>query len=321
VRAPKISIIICTRDRAADLQMTLQSIAASLIATDVPTELIVVDNGSTDDTREIVRNFRWNGATLRYVLAPKPGKGHAYNAGIAAAQGEILLWTDDDVRVPENWVQSMTLPILDGRADAVAGGIMFPEHIARVLSRPPFASRQGWFASHAYLNADNPEAMIGANMAFHRRVLEKVPQFDVELGPGALGFRDESLFSLQLKAAGFRLISNFGTTVEHHFDLSRASGAGLVKTARAMGRSYAFIFHHWEHKRYSYAHLRLSFAVLRLQLARFCAVIFPRSNQRASDFLLRMEETVGFCREIVAQQKRPKKYALRGLTPLQPADL
>jgi len=253
-------------------------------------------------------------------MAAEPGKGHAYNAGIAAARGEILLWTDDDVRVPQNWVRNMAYPIMDGRTDAVAGGIVFPEHIARMLNQGPFVSRRGWFASHEYLDPRNPEAMIGANMAFHRRVLDKVPQFEVELGPGALGFRDESLFSLQLKAAGFRLVSNFDVAVEHHFDPNRATAAGLVSTARGMGRSYAFIYHHWEHKRYRYARLRHALALFRLQLVRLRDGLASRSNDNISNYRLRMEETVAFCREIAKQGNRPRKYHLRGLVPIREAD-
>jgi hypothetical protein len=209
----------------------------------------------------------------------------------------------------------MTRPIIEGRADAVAGGIVFPPHIVQALKQEPFASRRGWFASHEYLDASNPQAMIGANMAFHRRVLEKVPQFDVELGPGALGFRDESLFSLQLKAAGFRLVSNFGVAVEHHFDPSRATLGGLVKTAQAMGRSYAFIFHHWEHHHYRLAAPRLAGAWLRLKFAHARA-----GNGKISNDVLRLEETVAFCREIRVQSKRPRKYSRRGLAPLQMPD-
>jgi hypothetical protein len=82
-------------------------------------------------------------------------------------------------------------------------------------------------------------------MAFHRRVLAAAPRFDVALGPGALGMGEETLFSYQLVAGGFRLGSAFEVQVEHAFDTGRLCPRGLQGIARAMGRSEAYIAHHW----------------------------------------------------------------------------
>ncbi len=312
---PIISVIICTRNRAAELELTIRSILANVVPPELSVELIVVDNGSTDRTATVLQTIESVRIGLRYVSAPIPGKGHGYNKGLACAQGDILVWTDDDVRVPATWIVDMTQPILEDRADAVAGGITFPPQIARVLEREPFASRRGWFASHDYLDPTHPQAMIGANMAFHRRVLQKVPGFDVELGPGARGFCDESLFSLQLKAAGFRLVSNFDSVVEHHFDLTRATRAGLLATARGMGRSNAYVFYHWEHNRYPFALPRFAFAFVRLQLARHLDHLGSTDVNEVSAAVLRLEETVAFCREFIVQSRRPRKYDRHGLRP------
>ena len=76
-------------------------------------------------------------------------------------------------------------------------------------------------ASTETLAEDAPTNLTGANMAFHRRVLAKVPAFDVELGPGRLGFQDDVLFSKQLERAGYRIQRRFDVRVEHHFDFDR----------------------------------------------------------------------------------------------------
>jgi hypothetical protein len=87
--------------------------------------------------------------------------------------------------------------------------------------------------------------MIGANMAFHRRVLESNVRFDPALGPGALGMGEETLFSYQIESKGFIIGSAFDVVVEHAFDCARLCPAGMALLARSMGRSEAYIDHHW----------------------------------------------------------------------------
>jgi hypothetical protein len=84
-------------------------------------------------------------------------------------------------------------------------------------------------------------------MAFSRRVLAKVPEFDVELGPGALGFADESLFSEQLAAAGYGIVPQPKVAVEHHFDEARLEPKSFRQMARKLGRSHAYVAYHWRH--------------------------------------------------------------------------
>ena len=102
-RGPALSVLIATYNRAADLKETLESIAA--IQTAHTWEAIVIDNNSGDDTARVVdeaeRVFPVN---LRYVFAPEQGKAAALNAGIRVARGEILAFTDDDVRVAPDWL-------------------------------------------------------------------------------------------------------------------------------------------------------------------------------------------------------------------------
>ena len=127
----------------------------------------------------------------------------------------------------------MSQPILDGQADAVVGGVIFPQRQLHLLSSRTLESLpRSWFAATDQINADNPERMVGANMAFSRRCLERVPGFDISLGAGALGSYEETLFSRQLLDAGFRIISRFDVAVEHHFDTSRLKRVNLLSLWR-----------------------------------------------------------------------------------------
>jgi glycosyltransferase involved in cell wall biosynthesis len=241
-----VSIIICTRDRAESLRETLAAIGQCAVPPDLKAELLVVDNGSKDETAAVVRAAGLTNLPVRYLLESAPGKGRAYNAGLRATVSDVLLFTDDDVRVPVDWIPGMSRPILEGRADALAGAVHFPPHYEALLAEEPFASRRGWFASTEDLDPARPDRMVGANMAFSRRLYTVVGEFDPELGPGALGFYDETIYTWRLLRAGFRLKAELGVSVEHHFDRDRLTRPTLLKMARRMGESEAFIEYHWQ---------------------------------------------------------------------------
>jgi len=310
-----VSIIICTRNRADSLKPTLESIGNSIVPPEWNAELLIVDNGSTDHTRDVVDAAQLNNLSLRYVKEPKTGQAYARDTGLKETSGQIILFTDDDVRIPLDWIEGMCRPILDGEADAVAGGVAFPPDLASALAQPPFFSRRGWFASTEELDPNLPTRMVGANMSFHRRVLDRVPGFDLELGPGALGFHDETLFSWQLHEAGYNIVGALNVVVEHHFDRNRVSRQGILDLARKFGRSDAFTFHHWEHQK------------LRRVLPKLARCHFYRVWTRCSEWLgksadslvteqvIRAEQDLAFYREYIVQRQRPRKYPLRSLAP------
>ncbi|MDP9174169.1 MAG: glycosyltransferase [Planctomycetota bacterium] len=247
MNAPIVSILICTRNRADSLRQTIISIGRCEIPADLSTELLVVDNGSSDNTRRVVERAELKTMPVRYIHEPRAGQCFARNRGLAEANGEVFIFTDDDTRLPGAWIEGMARPILNGDADAVAGGVILPEEVLRLLSSRSLDMYRSWFAATDQINVENPERMVGANMAFSRRVLELVPGFDTSLGPGALGFYDETLFSRQLLEAGCRIASRFDISVEHHFDTSRLSRAGFLSSAAKMGESEGYYEWHWQH--------------------------------------------------------------------------
>lgn len=98
----KFSVIIATYNRADELPRTLESLKK--LEADEPWEVIVVDNNSSDNTREVVEGVKSFPVPLRYIFEKEQGRSAALNAGIRAAQGEILAVTDDDVRVDPHWL-------------------------------------------------------------------------------------------------------------------------------------------------------------------------------------------------------------------------
>src|SRR5580704_12336571 len=113
-----VSIIICSQNRAESLRLTLESIGKAAVPPGWTAELLIVDNSSSDHTRAIVTKAQLSNLTLRYIYEPKAGLSYARNAGLAAASGRIILFTDDDIHVPLDWIEGMCRPILEGTADA-----------------------------------------------------------------------------------------------------------------------------------------------------------------------------------------------------------
>jgi glycosyltransferase involved in cell wall biosynthesis len=245
VNDPVVSILICTRNRCAELRATLASFARIEVPNDLPTELIVIDNGSTDATKDVVEQTRLPQLPIRSVLEPQAGQARARNRGIAEAKGRYILFTDDDVRPPTNWIAGMCSPLQRGECDAVAGGV----RIALDLLRDWMSARdRSWLASTERLDPQQPTELVGANFGFVRDVLRRVPGFDIELGPGALGFGDDTLFAWKLQAAGLRIGSALDVEVEHHFSADRLSRASFLSMAKRFGTTEGHLLRVWHRK-------------------------------------------------------------------------
>jgi glycosyltransferase involved in cell wall biosynthesis len=312
-----VSIIICTYNRAADLARTLESLREVVLPTAGDAELIVVDNGSTDDTPPVARAFNRTGLTVRYVHEGRRGKGHAYNAGIAAARGHVLLFSDDDMRFPHNWIEGMCAPILAGEADAVAGGIRIAKH----LERPWMQEMHRLFIGGETTSLNEQKFELqGGSMAVARSVLEKVPGFDPELGPGAptgLWSGEETLFSWQVLQAGYRIKLRQDVCVEHHFDPDRLRRAAFVARAVYSGRSRAYLTYHWQHRHVKWPRLRYFKAWLRLRAYR----AFMKRNCSAGDEGIELPEFdrvsgLHFYEQYLRERRRPRNYERHGLVKL-----
>ena len=242
-----VTVIICTRNRADSLRETLVSIGQCIVPPHLAAELLVVDNGSTDGTAQVVHEAKLPNLPVRYLAERTPGLSRARNAALRASAAEMVLFTDDDVRVPADWIGGMCRPMISGAADAVIGGVRFPAHYEPLLAREPFRSKRGWLASNESGDLSQSKNMVGANMAFNRRVIETLGGFDPELGAGALGFYEESVFSWRLTEAGLRMVPAPDVWVEHHFDFSRLTRATILGMAERMGQSEAYLNHHWHH--------------------------------------------------------------------------
>jgi glucosyl-dolichyl phosphate glucuronosyltransferase len=303
------SILIVTKNRADDLAHTLQAMKSVHVPDALGVELVVIDNGSTDDTSTVVASCDWRAANVRYILDPRPGKCVGLNRGLVESTGDIILFTDDDIRPPAGWIAAMCDPIARGRSEAVSGGVRLAGHLLRPWMTPVHRT---WLASTEWLQRGSPQSMVGANMAFSRKVLEKVPAFDPELGPGASGFGDDALFASQLLAAGYGIHDAMDVSIEHHFDPSRLTRESWLTAAEKRGRSHAYRGHHWEHWGCRLGPLKIVRAQARLAAWR------ARNKDKLQDEGCDPEELdlvfdLALVRAHVEENKRPRNYERQGL--------
>lgn len=302
------SVIICTKNRAQDLRQTLNALAQLPDMSSSDIEVIVVDNGSTDATPDMVRQAEAR-LPVRYVTEARGGQSAARNAGLHHARGEFIVFTDDDIRPAPAWLAAVTAPLRAGHADIVAGGIQLAPHLVRPWME---ARHLGMLAANTHDAPEQIKIAIGANMAFHRRVLDKVPGFDVELGPGAAGFCDDLLFNMQVKEAGYRFTTALGAdaTVEHHLDAARLTADNFRSRVVREGNSLAYVHHHWSHQDVDNARL--------LGLKRRLRLLLLQVRNRRRDAvpnwsMMNVLQDIAYYTRMQELKGTPRNYTLRGL--------
>ena len=232
-----VSIIIGTKDRCADLADMLAHLGRARVPDGWQVELIVVDNGSSDDTKLVVSQAKLPNIEVRYAFEPRRGKSHALNTGVSMSLGKTLLMTDDDVHVPVNWIEDMCRPIIAGAADAVQGGIRLAPHLERPWLR---GALRIWVAA-VEDPRQPPDGLVGANMAASRRAIDLVGLYDPRLGPGAAGNYEDTKLGWALTQAGLKILYQPAVAVEHHFDADRLTVAAFMSAARRMAASRAIV--------------------------------------------------------------------------------
>jgi glucosyl-dolichyl phosphate glucuronosyltransferase len=204
----KITVILCTHNRCQSLEKALNSVVAQIFPKPIDWEILVVDNNSRDQTREVVEGFcrRYPGR-FHYLFEPQPGKSHALNAGIREARGDVLAFTDDDVTVDPTWLHNLTAALRDGQWVG-SGGRILPE---RTVSFPRWLRPEGRLASGPLVILNlGPDACqlneppFGANMAFQKSMFKKYGGFRTDLGPcpGSEIRGEDTEFGLRLLHAG-----------------------------------------------------------------------------------------------------------------------
>jgi glucosyl-dolichyl phosphate glucuronosyltransferase len=177
-----LSVVIGTYNRSGMLEGALDSVLAQESG-GVRYEVIVVDNNSTDRTREVVEQRIAQGhANLRYVFEAKQGVSYARNTGVAHAAAPLIAFADDDVRVTKDWVANIKREFDRHPEVDYVGGKILPQW----RNAPPaWLTRDHWWAlalldcgdEPFYVGADNPVCLPTANASFRRDVFARFGLF------------------------------------------------------------------------------------------------------------------------------------------------
>jgi glycosyltransferase involved in cell wall biosynthesis len=243
----KYSIVIATYNRAADLRETLRSLAGQ--RPDGAWEVIVVDNNSPDDTRQVVEEAaRSFPVELRYLFESQQGRSPALNAGIRAARGSIVATTDDDVRVPADWL-TRAAEGLDRLGCEYVGGRVLPIWGAPKPAWIPNRGGKQW-AVIALLDY-GPLAIefgsrvpLGVNMAFRREAFDRAGLFDPHTGrkAGTLLGQEVREWCIRARKAGVRGFYVPDLVLEHIIPADRLNKAYFRRWFYWRGISRALLY-------------------------------------------------------------------------------
>jgi len=209
--APDLSVVLCTFNRAPLLARALVALVAQAPESP-PYEVVVVDNNSTDATRETVRAFEASGA-VRYAFEAEQGLSAARNRGIQAARAPLLAFTDDDVCVADTWVSTIVQTFRAQEDLDMLGGPVEPVWEAP----PPAWLHEAGLAPLAVLDygaepfritLDRQVCLVGANLAVRRCIFDRVGDFSRTLqrvGDGIGSTEDQELELRVLSAGGIAM--------------------------------------------------------------------------------------------------------------------
>jgi glycosyltransferase involved in cell wall biosynthesis len=210
----RLDVIIPTYNRAPLLRRALESLLAAERPAGLSTTVVVVDNRSTDDTRDVVQQYMPQfGGALRYVFAPTAGRSPALNAGIAASGGDLVAMIDDDEEVDREWLTTIATVFADASVDFIGG-----PYVPRWGGPRPswlgtsYRAAVGWVDSGPVVRqfGSGFDAMLmGGNAVIRRQILERVGPYATDLGRSAgtqlLSCEDRDMFYrlLAAEARGF----------------------------------------------------------------------------------------------------------------------
>jgi glucosyl-dolichyl phosphate glucuronosyltransferase len=200
-----VSVNICTYNRQHLLQTALESVLSQQ-ADGLRYEVIVVDNNSTDDTRQVIESFIARGATnLRYLFERRQGLSYARNTGVAAARSPIVAFTDDDVQVAPDWVATIKRTLHDHPEIECVGGKVIPHWPS---TPPDWLTHEHWAPlaivdygqKPFYVNAGHQLCLLTANMAIRKQTLQRVGGFmpDLQRVENSIGSMEDHELLLRL---------------------------------------------------------------------------------------------------------------------------
>lgn len=229
-----LSVAICTYNRAALLVRALESVAKQTLPGNT-LEILIVDNGSSDGTRDVVAKLQLKNPAIRYVVESKPGIAHARNRALAEARGDYLAFIDDDAWADPKWLENLVAPIQSVRPtpECVVGPVSlvwdgkrpewFPARFESLLCRYDMGAVPRFLEAGGYL--------LTTNSLFHRETLLSLGGMRTDLGHRRkvlIGGEDNDVFN-RLVANGSRVYYEPNARVFHPVPKERQTRRFLLR--------------------------------------------------------------------------------------------
>lgn len=247
--ALRASIIIPTHNRASVLPLCLEAVAA--LETDPANfEIIIVDNNSTDHTRDVCLAFAAAHPTLgvRYVFEPTQGASHARNRGIVEACGEILCFLDDDSPPDSNWFENILSPFNDPEVGCTGGPVALD---LQGYSMPAWlqGDLQGLLSGYG-LPYTQPTRVskweqypLSTNMAIRKQVLVNLNWFRTDLGRSGRGSLagEETELIHRINKSGWKVIYVPNARVRHLIPPERLNKAYIYRVGYGLAATHVIL--------------------------------------------------------------------------------
>jgi L-malate glycosyltransferase len=213
-----LTVLIATYNGAKTLPEVLNAYCA-LEPPDGGWKLVIVDNGSTDHTKEIIATFRHR-LPLTYICEPKEGKNAALNTGLSNISGDLVVLTDDDVLPQPDWLRQLRLAANSQPSFSLFGGPILPKWecppddwiLAWVPLGPTFTILDSLAEGPI-----RPRLVFGPNMTVRTDIFQSGYRFDEAIGPKGSNYAmgSEAEFLTRLANAGFKAWHCKSAVVHH----------------------------------------------------------------------------------------------------------
>ena len=245
-----ISVIICTYCRGEHLRKVLVDLTRQDVVSQVRFEVIIVDNNSKDNTKQVCAEFiEKHPETFRYVFEERQGKTFALNTGIKKSKGNIIAFTDDDVVIDKRWLYSLKQAFASNQDCRAFGGRVLPLWPETL---PPWIAREGAFRNTGgaivehdfgdFVKSYHPSVWClpcGANMFFAREIFEKYGGFNerLNLGIKEIPMLEDIEFCNKLMKCCEKILYIPDAVVSHPVFPERLTKKYIIKHAFKTGRA------------------------------------------------------------------------------------
>jgi glycosyltransferase involved in cell wall biosynthesis len=211
-----------TFNRAASLRRLIASFDA-LSCNSINAEILIVDNGSTDNTPGLLAQAAGESSkfSLKVLCEGRRGKSNALNRGLSSAQGKIVVIVDDDVVVHPQWLVKHAESYRVTSFDAMQGRVLPGVDLDGRPANPNKLREYNIPIIDYGEEIRECRGLTGSNMSFKREVFAKVGGFDTRLGPGAAGFSEDTQYSIRIRQAGFKIGYTPHAVVYHELSPTR----------------------------------------------------------------------------------------------------